>query len=101
MISIDSVLSVGPGEKLGELLESQEKTFQAQEKSWEKSLSARRKHKMDRINRFQLGFKCRMVRHGPWTRKKTFSELGEKLGEKLECQEKTENGQFLQILTRF
>ncbi len=44
MISIDLVLSVGPGEKLGELLESQEKTFYAQEKSWEKSLSARRKH---------------------------------------------------------
>ena len=28
MISIDSVLSVGPGEKLGELLESQEKTLE-------------------------------------------------------------------------
>ena len=71
MISIDSVLSVGPGEKLGELLESQEKTFQAQEKSWEKSLSARRKQKMICINS-DLSL-----------------EPGEKLGELLECQEKT------------
>ncbi len=37
--------AVGPREKLGELLESQEKTFWAQEKSWEKSLSARRNTK--------------------------------------------------------
>ena len=50
MISINPVLSVGPGEKLGELLECQEKTFLTQEKSWEKSLSARRKHKMICIN---------------------------------------------------
>ena len=71
MISINSVLSVGPGEKLGELLECQEKTFLAQEKSWEKSFSARRKHKMISINSVLS------------------LEPGEKLGELLECQEKT------------
>ena len=71
MISINSVLSLEPGEKLGELLECQEKTFLAQEKSWEKSLSARRKHKMICINS-DLSL-----------------EPGEKLGELLESQEKT------------
>ena len=49
---IDLVLNLEPGEKLGELLECQEKTFKAQEKSWEKSLSARRKQKMANSYRF-------------------------------------------------
>ena len=71
MDKIDLVLNVEPGEKLGELLECQEKTFKAQEKSWEKSWSARRKHKMIRIDS--------VLSVGP----------GETLGELLASQEKT------------
>ena len=42
--------------------------------------------------RFQLGFEYRDIRQGLRDMGKRFLELGEKLGEKLECQEKTENG---------
>ena len=51
--------------------------------------------------RFQLRFKYRMMRQGLGDVEKRFFELGEKLREKLECQEKTENGHIFQILTWF
>ena len=51
--------------------------------------------------RFQHGFEQRDIRQGVRDMEKTFLELGEKLGEKLESQEKTENGQIFQILTWF
>ena len=64
---------MGPGEKLGEKLECQEKTQNDQ---------------------YQLGFECRVRRKAgriAW-------EPGENVldpGEKLECQEKTQNDQYL------
>ena len=51
--------------------------------------------------RFQLGFEYRDIRQGLRDMEKRFFELGEKLGEKLECKEKTENGQIFQILAWF
>ena len=56
---------------------------------------------MVRYFRFQLGFEYRDIRQGLRYMEKRFFELGEKLGEKLECQEKTENGHIFQILTWF
>ena len=50
---------------------------------------------------FQLGFEYRDIRQGLRYMEKRFFELGEKLGEKPECLEKTENGHIFQILTWF
>ena len=49
------------------------------------SLSARRKQKTVRYFRFGLGFEYRDIRQGLRDTGKRFLELGEKLGEKLEC----------------
>ena len=51
--------------------------------------------------RFQVGFEYRDNRQGVRDMETRFMELGEKLGEKLEYQEETENGQIFQIWTWF
>ena len=51
--------------------------------------------------RFQLGFEYRDIKQGVRDMEKHFLELEEKIGEKFECQEKTENGQIFQILAWF
>ena len=56
---------------------------------------------MVRYFRFQLGFEYRDIRQGLRYMEKHFFELGEKLGEKLKCYEKTENDQIFQILAWF
>ena len=48
-------------------------------------MSARRKQKMVKYFRFGLGFEYRDIRQGVRVIEKRFLELGERIGEKLEC----------------
>ena len=82
------LVSVESGEKLGELLGSQEKTFQTQEKSWEKS-QCQEKTQNDKN---QLSFECRGRRKAlriALEPGENVVDPGEKLGELLGSQEKT------------
>ena len=67
---------LGPGEKLGEKLECQEKTQNDQNHL---SFESRARRKAGRI---------------AWEPGENVLDPGEKLGEKFECQEKTENDQY-------